>query len=73
VKRDLPSPAEYHLYSLVLYTLRLRLSTPSTKGESSVACVLRHVLRNTRDLNETLPTNYRMTGKYHFPIVFTNY
>jgi hypothetical protein len=39
-------PAEYHLYSLVLYTLRLRLSTPSTKGESSVACVLRHVLRN---------------------------
>jgi hypothetical protein len=26
-----------------------------------------------RDLNETLPTNYRMTGKYHFPIVFTNY
>jgi hypothetical protein len=47
VKRDLPSPAEYHLYSLVLYTLRLRLSTPSTKGESSVACVLRHVLRNT--------------------------
>jgi hypothetical protein len=30
----------------VLYTLRLRLATPSTKGESSVACVLRHVLRN---------------------------
>jgi hypothetical protein len=46
VKRDLPSPAEYHLYSLVLYTLRLRLATPSTKGESSVACMLRHVLRN---------------------------
>jgi hypothetical protein len=30
----------------MLYTLRLRLSTPSTKGESSVACVLHHVLCN---------------------------
>jgi hypothetical protein len=31
----------------MLYTLHLRLSTPYTKGESSVACVLRHVLHNT--------------------------
>jgi hypothetical protein len=30
----------------MLYILRLRLSTPSTKGESSVACMLRHVLHN---------------------------
>jgi hypothetical protein len=34
------------VYSLVLYTLRLRLATPYTKGESSVACVLCHVLCN---------------------------
>jgi hypothetical protein len=47
VKTLRPSLAEYHLYSLVLYTLRLRLPTPCTKGESSVACVLRHVLRNS--------------------------
>jgi hypothetical protein len=52
VKRDQPSLAEYHLYSLVLYTLRLRLATPFTKGESSVACVLRHVLRNRNRLEE---------------------
>jgi negative regulator of genetic competence, sporulation and motility len=25
-----------------------------------------------RDLNETMATNYRMTGKYYFSILFTN-
>jgi hypothetical protein len=67
VKRDLPSPAEYHLYSLVLYTLRLRLATPSTKGESSVACVLRHVLCNTGCL-ALVPITKLPAALYVFPL-----
>jgi hypothetical protein len=38
----------------MLYTLRLRLSTPYTKGESSVACVLCHVLCNNAFDADTL-------------------
>jgi hypothetical protein len=40
----------------VLYTLHLRLSTPSTKGESSVACVLCHVLCNSDYPKQVLVT-----------------
>jgi hypothetical protein len=41
----------------MLYTLHLRLSTPSTKGESSVACMLCHVLHNI---------GYRVLQTYQF-------